>query len=334
MANINLYELYNNKRRKFGVNDSSRYQGAFVEAVNHAFATFNSEIFQADTLEYIQDFNDIISQRLASFTQLAFDDGENMFAAMSGREYWAVEYHLERKNSTNTFTDTITDNASNVVIAIADDELTITGDSVVLTATLPDANSFRLLINSSASGIRILTDDTDLGVQITEDSGISLDDVPDLDWVPDLEVIPSLGDTDTPQPIGTVSARVIDGVAGFELISTAFYSSKTKLFEFLLNEATGTTVNSVEYMGATNSEGYSATLTAPKWITTYVEESCGLDRKYYPYFDSCIEYYLQQGGEWAIEPDVQAEGRMRRNIRNARNKYNTDSTYTGIYGTL
>lgn len=333
MANINLYELYNNKRRKYGVNDSSRYQGAFVEAVNHAFATFNSEVYQADTLCHINDFNDIISQRMVSFSTLTFDDGENLLAAMSGREYWAVEYHLERTNSTNGLTDTITDGASNVVITISNDSLNLVGDSVSLDFSLPtDTDALRVLVSSSSSGIRVLVGSDDCSY--TTDETISLDDVPDLDWVPDVDVIPALGSTDTPQAIGTVTARVINGVSGYELISTAFYSSKTKLFEFLLNEATGTTVNSVEYMGATNAEGYSATVSGQTWITTYVEESCGLDQKYYPYFNSMVEYFLQEGGEWAIEPDLQLEAKMERNIRKARNKYSTDTTYTGYLGSL
>ena len=212
MANINLYELYNNKRRKYGVNDSSRYQGAFVEAVNHAFSTFNSEVYQADTLEYIRDFNDIISQRLASFSSLTFTGDADLLTAMSGRKYWAIEYYLERKHTTNGLTDTIDDLASNVVITILNDSLNIAGDAVSLDYTLPSSNSFRLLISSNENGITVLADDTTAAY--TTDEEIFLGDVPDIDWVPDIEIIPALGTPDTPQPIDTVSSRQISGVSG------------------------------------------------------------------------------------------------------------------------
>lgn len=326
MANINLYTLYNNKLRKFGVNNSSRYQGAFVEAVNHSFATFNAEVFQADTLEYIRDYNDIISKRLNGFTSLTFD--ADSIATMSGREYWAVEYKLERLSSTNTFTDTISDDNSNVVINITDGDLSLVGDTLAFDAELPDADAIRILIVSNKSGNRVLVNNEDLATA-DEDGGISLYDVPDIDWVPDIEVVPSLtlGDSETTQAIGTVSGRVINNVSGWNLVSTAFYSSKTKLMEWLLNEGTGTTLEDVV-------ASYDITSSGGTWITTYVEDSCALDQKYYPYFNATVEYFLQEGGEWAIEPDLPLEAKMERNIRKARSKYQDDSTYVGPLGSL
>lgn len=59
MANISLSSLFTNKVRKFGVADSTRYQNAFVDAVNMTYADFNAEVFQAETLSYLDDYTDV-----------------------------------------------------------------------------------------------------------------------------------------------------------------------------------------------------------------------------------------------------------------------------------
>jgi len=63
MANINLYDTYNKKRRKFGVNDSTRFQESFVEAVNLTYGEMNNLVFQANTLAPINSFDDVIDKR-------------------------------------------------------------------------------------------------------------------------------------------------------------------------------------------------------------------------------------------------------------------------------
>lgn len=323
MANINLYEAYNNKRRKYGVNDSSRYQQAFVEATNMAFADFNAEVFCDDTLEYIRSFNDVINSRLISLNTITFD--ANSLVTMGNREFWAVEYVIERTSDTNSMTDTISDDNSNVVIAIANNVLQFQGDSLTFTVTLPDTDSYRLLISSNKSGYTVVTDDTTDG---GADASIDLDYIPDLSWVPDLELVPiaTLGDSSTSQKIGTVSSRVISSVSGLNIVSTAFYSSKTKLLEWLMDEGTGTTITD-------EINSYTATVDTPVWNTVWVEESCALDQRYQQYFNAALEYYLQEGNEWGIEPDINLERRwFGRALPRARATYQQNSTYANPLG--
>ena len=104
MANINLYDAYNKKRRKFGVNDSTRFQGSFVDAVNLTYGEINNLVFQADTLQPIGSFDDVIDNRLASFGTITFTAGVGQSnPAISDREFWSVEYDFERLSNTNTF---------------------------------------------------------------------------------------------------------------------------------------------------------------------------------------------------------------------------------------
>jgi hypothetical protein len=58
--NINLYDAYNQKRRKFGLNDSARFRSSFVDAVNFSFSELNNLVFQAETLGSIGSFDDVI----------------------------------------------------------------------------------------------------------------------------------------------------------------------------------------------------------------------------------------------------------------------------------
>lgn len=324
MANINLYDIYTQKRRKFGVNDSSTYQESFVEAVNLTFQELNAEVFQASTLERIASFKDVIDSRLDLFTTITFDsDCEKI---MSGREFWAIEYALERKSDTNGFTDTITDDASNVVITITDGVLYFAGDTLAFEVTLPDYDNIRILIASTKSGNVVLINNEDVADVTTSD--ISLYDVPDIDWIPDVEVVPSLtiGDSETTQGIGTVSARVISGVSGWSLRSTAFYSSKTKLLDFLIKEGTGATLTD-------GINGYDATVVGGTWIKAYIEDSCELDERYHSPLSMGIEYHLQDGRQWAIDPDGDWERKWYlRGIPMAREIYRQNTTYRNPLG--
>jgi len=105
MANINLYDAYNQKRRKFGVNDTPRFRDSFVDAVNLTYAEMNDMVFQSEVLSSIGSFDDVIDDRLAAFTTLTFDAGSN--TAIGNREFWSAEYNFERLSDTNSFTDTI-----------------------------------------------------------------------------------------------------------------------------------------------------------------------------------------------------------------------------------
>lgn len=323
MAYINLYDIYGQKRRKFGVNDSSTFQESFVDAVNLAFSEFNAEVFQASTLDPLGSFKDVIDQRLDLFTTITFDS--DCESVMSNREYWAVEYAFERKSATNTFTDTITDGASNVVVTISNGLLTIAGDTLAYSVDLPDVDNYRILISSNKSGNRILINDEEMSESTNI---ISLDDIPDLDWIPDLELIPThtLGDSTTTQKIGTVTARVISGITGLSLRSTAFYSSKTKLLNFDIDEGTGTALTD-------SINSYTATVVGEAWRVAYIEDSCVLDKKYSPPFSMAVEYHLQDGGQWAIEPDGDRERKWYgRGVPMAREIYRQNTTYQNPLG--
>lgn len=323
MANIDLYSVYNAKRRKFGVNDSDRFRSSFVEAVNTAFAEFNSEVFQDETLSFIDSFDDIIDSR-ADFTSLTFDSNSN--AVCSDRDYWAVEYRLERKSSTNGLTDTIAD-GSNVTISIADGVLSLNGSAVGLTADLPDVDKMTILISSSSSGIRILVNSDEIDTDSSSET-ITLDTIPDLSWVPNLEIVPAYTTSDgtDPQPIGTITSRVINGISGFTVVGTAFYSARSKVLDFEINEGTGTTVTDL-------INSYTATLVSPTWHTAYVTNSCALDSQYSSPFSMAVEYHLQEGGEWAIEPIDDRERKWYgRGVRQARATYQNNTTYTNPLG--
>ena len=59
MANIDLTKIYTAKLRKFGMNDGTRFQDAFVSAVNNTFGELNSEVFEAQTLTYLTDYSEV-----------------------------------------------------------------------------------------------------------------------------------------------------------------------------------------------------------------------------------------------------------------------------------
>ena len=186
MTTINLYEAYGSKRRKFGVNDAERFRSAFVDAVNLVYAEINDQVFQNQTLDYIGSFNDIIDTRLAKFTNMTFDaasGGPN--EAIQSREFWSVEYDLELTSATNGFTDTITDDGSNVVISVANGVLSVVGNTVGASAELPTADTYSIEFESYTGGNRLFINGAEYSMTYTD------------------------GDADTTQAIGEVSAHVI-----------------------------------------------------------------------------------------------------------------------------
>lgn len=58
----------------------------------------------------------------------------------------------------------------------------------------------------------------------------------------------------------------------------------------------------------------------------------GPDESFRPYFRIVLEYALQEGGEWAIEPDAAMEGRKIRAVRDARNLNRQNTTYVNPLG--
>jgi hypothetical protein len=301
MSTINLYESYKQKTRKFGVNDSSRFRESYVEAVNLVYAELNDQVFRNQTVGYIGSFDDVIDERLSSFLTMTFDATSN--AAISDREFWAIEYDLERKSNTNGFTDTITDAPSDVVISILSNTFNIAGDTVIATAELPDVNVFKLKIESTKDGMKLYVDGDIIPLVFTG------------------------GDETTTQKIGTATPHVISGVTGYDLLHTRFLSAGTVIYDFLINEGTGTAL--ADAVG-----GYIATLDGSAvWEDRYIEPSSGLDSQYRSPLDMGLDYHLQDGGEWAIEPESERERKWyTRGIPMARNILSNNTTYKGPLG--
>jgi hypothetical protein len=306
MAYINLYESYNNKRRKFGVNDANRFRDSYVEAVNMVYAELNDQVFQNQTLEYIGSFDDIIDERLFSFTSLTFDSPS--IAAMESREFWSISYDFERTSDTNGLTDTIVDDASNVVLSIADGVFSVVGASVSATATIPSVDTFTLTFASTSEGCSLEVNGAEVALAYT------------------------VGDSETAQGIGAITSRVINGVSGYTLNRTSFNSDGMLLMNFLLNEGTGTSVSD-EVSAFNGGTAYVGTLVSPVWKQVYIQPSSGLDSQYRSVFDMGIDYHLQDGGEWAIENEAERERKWySRGIPMARNVLQNNTTYTNPLG--
>ena len=300
MANINLYDTYNKKRRKFGVNDSTRFQESFVEAVNLTYGEMNNLVFQANTLAPINSFDDVIDKRLASFTTITMDSDADV--AISDNEFWSAEYDFERLSDTNGFVDTINDGAD-IIISISNGVLTVNDfGNVVGTLTIPDENTFTLVVESSSTGNRVIINDDEQGLTYTT------------------------GDADTSIPIETVATHVISATTGYTLNRMRFLSSATALYDFLINEGTGTTLTD-------EIASYTATIVGQVWKTVYIEPSSGLDQLYVSPFDMALDYHLQDGGEWAIEAEPERERKWySRGIQNARNTFQNTTTYSNPLG--
>ena len=300
MANINLYDTYNKKRRKFGVNDSTRFQESFVEAVNLTYGEINNLVFQANTLAPIDSFDDVIDNRLASFTDITLDSSADV--AISDNEFWSAEYDFERLSNTNGFVDTINDGAD-IIISIASGVLTVNdATNVVGTLTLPDLDTFTLRVESHSGGNKVLINGDEYGLTYTT------------------------GDADTTIAIGTVATHIISATTGYTLNKMRFLSSATALYDFLINEGTGATLTD-------EIASYTATITDPVWKTVYIEPSSGLDQLYVSPFDMGLDYHLQDGGEWAIEAEPERERKWYgRGIQNARNTFQNNTTYSNPLG--
>jgi hypothetical protein len=302
MSNINLYEAYQRKIRKFGMSSSSaNFKDSFVDAVNLVYSELNEKVFESNALEPIESFDSIIDNRLANLTTMTFDSDAN--TAMEGREFWAVEYEFERTSDTNTFTDTITVAPDDVVMSITNGVASIVGSTVSASFTLPDVSIFTLRFESSPEGVKASVNGDIYGMTYTD------------------------GDANTTQAIGTATAHVISAVTGYEFKRTRFFTEGTLLYEFLLNEG-GALTTVVDLIGA-----YTATLLAPDWKIRYIEPSTSLDFRYRAPFEMGLDFHLQDGGQWALEPEAERERKWYgRGIRSARSTFQQLTPYINPLG--
>ena len=295
MSNINLYEVYERKRRKYGVTDLQDYRDTFVDAVNLTYSELNEKVFEANTLEPISSFDDIIDTRLASFGTITFDDPEPN-DAISDREFWSVEWDFERTSATNGFTDTITDDASGVVLSIANNVFSINGDAVAGSASLPESDVFTLRFESDKDGNRVLLNG-------------------DI-----VEMLYTTGDGETAQNIGEVSAHVISGVSGYELTKTRFLTAGTLVYSFDIDDGSTALTDNVS--------AFTASVGAGEWDTRYIEPSTSLDFRYRSALEFGTDFHLQDGGQWGLEPDAELERKWYgRGISSAREVYSQLTPY-------
>jgi len=299
MPNINLYQAYKRKLRKFGISyGGTEFSASFVDAVNLVFSELNEKVFESDLLQPIAAFDDIIDYRLRAFTSMTFDataDGPN--DAIENREFWRSEYEFERTSDTNSFIDTISDDNSDVVISITNGVVRVLGDTVDASFELPDISLFTLAIESSPIGVRAYVDgDT-------------------------YELEHALGDTDSTQAIGDVSAHVVSSVSGYEFKRARFFTEGTLVYDFLLDsESTGTVSDVVAE--------YTADLVDAEWSTRYIDPSTPLDFRYSSAFEMGLDFHLQDGGQWAMEPEAERERKWYgRGIRSARSVYQQQTRY-------
>lgn len=302
MPNINLYQSYTSKRHKFGVNDTERFRQSYLDAVNLTYSELNSDVFLTQLLEAVSSFDDIIDERLISFTTLTFDASSGSDVAIESREFWSVEYDFERLGVTNGFTDSINDDASNVVISILNGVLTVTGDTITGTLTLPtDLDVFTLRFESWRDGNRVFINDDEFALSFT------------------------LGDGDTTQKIGAVNTHIVSGVSGYNVLRTRFLSAGSLIYDFLMNEGTTPLVDVVA--------SYEIVVNTGVWNDVYIEPSSGLDSQYLSPFNMGLDFHLQDAGEWAIEPEAERERKWYgRGIRNAKNILQHNTTYVDPLG--
>lgn len=304
MPDINLYDLYSRKLRKFGLNNSIRFQNAFVDAVNATYSEFNSKVFLGDTLAHIGSFDDVIDSRLKSFVDITFDASTTMLAAMGGREIWAIEYDFEIFNSTNTFTDTITtDVGTAVVISITNSVISIDyGGGATLAATYAFATNLPT--------IKFVFDEDGNSLYI-DGSAVSM--------------TYTVGTSSTSVALGTITPWVIDSAAGMILKRYRALSTETGIFDFPINDDTTTITDMIGgYVGAVNTG---------VWDTYYIEPSSGLDERYLADFNMGLDFHLQDGGEFAIEPEEERERKWYgRGIRDARDLYQQNTAYVNPLG--
>jgi hypothetical protein len=327
MPAINLYESYKNKTRKFGVNDSPRFRDSFAEAVNLVHSELNDQVFGEGILPMLTSFDDVIDKRLAAFSSLAFDAGHR--ASIGGREFWSVEYSFEVLSSTNGFTDTILlSDATEIKFSILNGVFSISSPFMNASAELPATTSMILLFSSNRLGNRLLLGGGLLGLEHPPEPEILLTAIPGLDWDVDLDMIPGYtsGSSASTISIGTVAGRSFSGISGLEMKRTRFYSAESIIADFRMSEGTGTEI-------IDSVSGDKGVVSGGRWIELYTGIPGLLDERYRSVLDMGLDYHLQDGGEWAIEPDQERERKWYvRGIRMGRTIHQSMTAYHGPLG--
>jgi hypothetical protein len=292
--NINLYDLYKRKRDKFGINESTNFQQYFVDALNITYSELNEKVFEAATLEPIVAFDDIIDTRLTTFGTITMPSGAD--DAIENREFWAVEWELERTADANGLTQTITDDASNVVLSITNNVFSVVGDTVAASGQIPEVDIISIKFESSKDGNEFTV------------NGDKVD------------MVYTTGDEDATQAIGAVTSNVFSAVSGYELLKTRFLTAGTLVYDFDINSGTATITDNVA--------GYDATVATAQWDTRYVEPSTTLDFRYRSALEMGLDYHLQDGGQYGLEPEPERERKWyTRGIQSAREVYKQNTTY-------
>ena len=299
MSTINLYDLYKRKTRKYGVNYSQEtFKETFVDAVNLVYSEMNEKVFQANTLGMIGSFDDVIDERLASFATITHVDSN---VAVGGREYWSAEYEFERTSGTNSFVDTFGITPNNVILtigAVGDGIFSISSlGTVIGTADISSYDIFKLRFESDSDGNRLIVNDDAVAITYTT------------------------GDSSTSIPLGTLDDHIISSTSGLELTRMRFLTLGTVVFDFLIDEGTGTTLTD-------SVSAYTATVASPVWEDRYIEPTTGLDERYRAALEYGLDWRLQDGGVWGLEDDGDRENKWyKRGIRSARNTNQQLTTY-------
>ena len=312
MANINLYDMYKRKLRKYGLNDSTRFRDAFVDAVNYSYNELNSQVFESVLVSPIGTFEEVIDTRLTSFTSITLTTDADLLTAIGSRETWALEYEFEITNSTNTFKDNIVISLGSVavVVEITDNVLSLSVDNdttVAATYTLATTTP-KIKFSFDEDGNSLLIDGS--AVTMTYTTGTSA----------------------TPVPLGVINTWVISDTTGMIFKRYAGYSEETKIFEFPLDDD-GATVYDLVQGVATRADGYTGDVVAGVWDNYYIESSSTLAEKYSTVLNAGLDFHLQDGGEWGLEPDVERERKWYgRGIKDGRAIYKQDVTYVNPLG--
>ena len=303
---INLYELYKNKLRKFGVNDAERFRSSFVEALNLVYSELNAEVYRSSYLSPIDSFDDIIDSRLAAFTSIAMDSDAR--TAISTRTFWTAEFSYEKKSDTNGLTWQFTDGANSPKIVLLNNTITVRDDSgavLVASGDIGDATIVDIVVELGESGL-----------SVTANGG-------------DIDLTYSVGSATTALAIGTVTADTISSVSGVELLKYRFLTTDSVVYSFIIDEET-TNTNLTDQVNS-----FTATITSPAWSERYIEPSCVLSDQWRSVLDMGTDYHLQDGGEWAIEPEQERERKWYlRGLKMARGILQNESTYVGPLGAL
>ena len=305
MADINLYNMYNRKLRKYGLNDSTRFQDAFVDAVNYSYNELNSQVFESVLVSPIGTFEEVIDTRLTSFTTIEMANGSDTSdEALSNRGLFTLEYDLELLDETHSFIDTITYDTNKEFGVSIDD--------------------FNIDISDSVSGLSMNYDFTDTSVKfkvVFDEDGNTL-------YVNGTAVTPTyalVSTSATTVLIEAIDSHIMSTQTAAILKRHRALSPETVIYDFLLDDDSATVTDSVG--------SYEGTVADGVWNTYYIKPSSSLDEKYSTVLNAGLDFHLQDGGEWGLEPDVERERKWYgRGIKDGRTIYRQDVTYVNPLG--